>query len=158
MYFCDFEIHIFLADDAVWSPTSCWNYATTCYHNSWGARSWCRQVWSTLLFWFCCQCCFSVWGVLLNASAVRRNQPWSFSCRFHVDFIKGHDVVFHFNPRFHEQTIVRNSQLGGCWGPEERDGGFPFCQGRRFEVKFYSNIAVPKIRKLFAYFIHNWAF
>ncbi|KAM8736354.1 galectin-3 [Acanthopagrus latus] len=55
--------------------------------------------------------------------------------RFHVDFIKGHDVVFHFNPRFHEQTIVRNSQLGGCWGPEERDGGFPFCQGRRFELK-----------------------
>lgn len=60
--------------------------------------------------------------------------PDLFSCRFHVDFIKGHEVVFHFNPRFHEQTIVRNSQLGGCWGPEERDGGFPFCQGRRFEV------------------------
>lgn len=55
--------------------------------------------------------------------------------RFQVDFIKGPDVVFHFNPRFHEQTIVRNSSLGGCWGPEEREGGFPFVQGRRFELK-----------------------
>lgn len=55
--------------------------------------------------------------------------------RFHVDFVKGGDVVFHFNPRFHEQTVVRNSQLGGYWGPEERDGMFPFIQGRQFEVR-----------------------
>uniref|UniRef100_A0A672SKS0 Galectin n=1 Tax=Sinocyclocheilus grahami TaxID=75366 RepID=A0A672SKS0_SINGR len=48
--------------------------------------------------------------------------------RFHVDFVREHDVVFHFNPRFHENTIVRNTQLGGCWGPEEREGGFPFVQ------------------------------
>uniref|UniRef100_A0A3Q3KA53 Galectin n=1 Tax=Monopterus albus TaxID=43700 RepID=A0A3Q3KA53_MONAL len=54
---------------------------------------------------------------------------------FHVDFIKGQDVVFHFNPRFNEQTVVRNSNLGGCWGPEERDGGFPFVRGQRFELK-----------------------
>lgn len=76
--FVIFEMHIFLADDAVWSPTSCWNYATTCYHNSRGARSWCRQVWSTLILWFCCRWCFSVRGVLLNATAVRRTQSWSF--------------------------------------------------------------------------------
>ncbi|KAK7140508.1 hypothetical protein R3I94_012949 [Phoxinus phoxinus] len=55
--------------------------------------------------------------------------------RFHVDFVRGHDVVFHFNPRFHENTIVRNTDFGGCWGPEERDGGFPFVQGRQFELK-----------------------
>lgn len=60
-----------------------------------------------------------------------------FACRFHVDFIKGSDVVFHFNPRFNENTIVRNSNLRGCWGPEEREGPFPFVQGRRFEVFFY---------------------
>lgn len=57
-----------------------------------------------------------------------------FFCRFNVDFIKGPDVVFHFNPRFNEQTTVRNSNLGGYWGPEEREGGFPFVQGQRFEV------------------------
>ncbi|XP_051507426.1 galectin-3 [Myxocyprinus asiaticus] len=55
--------------------------------------------------------------------------------RFQVDFLRGPDVVFHFNPRFHEHTIVRNSELGGCWGPEEREGGFPFVQGRQFELK-----------------------
>uniref|UniRef100_A0A3Q1FEW7 Galectin n=1 Tax=Acanthochromis polyacanthus TaxID=80966 RepID=A0A3Q1FEW7_9TELE len=55
--------------------------------------------------------------------------------RFSVDFMKGSDDVFHFNPRFPEQTIVRNSNLGGYWGPEEREGGFPFVQGQRFELK-----------------------
>lgn len=52
-----------------------------------------------------------------------------------MDFMKGADVVFHFNPRFSEQTIVRNSNLSGYWGPEEREGGFPFIQGRQFEVQ-----------------------
>ncbi|KAL0969426.1 hypothetical protein UPYG_G00227240 [Umbra pygmaea] len=61
--------------------------------------------------------------------------------RFHVDFLKEEDeeddevVVFHFNPRFYEQQIVRNSNLDGSWGPEERDGVFPFVQGQRFELK-----------------------
>lgn len=62
-------------------------------------------------------------------------EPLPCADRFNVDFIKGPDVVFHFNPRFNEQTIVRNSNLGGYWGPEEREGGFPFVQGRRFELK-----------------------
>lgn len=35
---------IFLTDVAVWSPTSCWNYATTCNHDRGGACSRCRQV------------------------------------------------------------------------------------------------------------------
>ncbi|XP_039642536.1 galectin-3-like isoform X1 [Perca fluviatilis] len=54
---------------------------------------------------------------------------------FKVDFVKGSDVVFHFNPRFSEETIVRNSNVDGSWGPEEREGGFPFVQGQRFELK-----------------------
>ncbi|KAF7201282.1 galectin-3-like, partial [Nothobranchius furzeri] len=62
-------------------------------------------------------------------------EPVPGAVRFNVDFIKGSDVVFHFNPRFHEQTIVRNSNLGGYWGPEEREGPFPFVEGRRFELK-----------------------
>ncbi|KAM9708903.1 galectin-3 [Menidia menidia] len=62
-------------------------------------------------------------------------EPSPGASRFNVDLIKGSDIVFHFNPRFPEQTIVRNSRLGGYWGPEERDGGFPFVEGRRFELK-----------------------
>ncbi len=64
----------------------------------------------------------------------KANSLFSF-LRFHVDLVRGHDVVFHFNPRFYENSVVRNTQLGGCWGPEERDGGFPFVQGRQFEVQ-----------------------
>uniref|UniRef100_A0A4W4ES94 Galectin n=1 Tax=Electrophorus electricus TaxID=8005 RepID=A0A4W4ES94_ELEEL len=65
--------------------------------------------------------------------------------RFHVDFVKGPDVVFHFNPRFTEQRVVRNSNLGGYWGPEERDGGFPFVQGRQFELKILVEPDVFKV-------------
>ncbi|XP_061599765.1 galectin-3 [Cololabis saira] len=62
-------------------------------------------------------------------------EPLPGADRFNVDFVKGSDVVLHFNPRFHEQTVVRNSNLGGYWGPEEREGDFPFVPGRRFELK-----------------------
>ncbi|MCJ8750183.1 hypothetical protein PDJAM_G00259660 [Pangasius djambal] len=65
--------------------------------------------------------------------------------RFQVDFMKGADVVFHFNPRFSEQTIVRNSNLSGYWGPEEREGGFPFIPGRQFELKILVEEDVYKV-------------
>ncbi|KAJ8289085.1 hypothetical protein COCON_G00017440 [Conger conger] len=65
--------------------------------------------------------------------------------RFQVDLIRGPDVVFHLNPRFNEQTITRNSCLGGYWGPEERDGGFPFVPGNRFELKILVHEDVFKV-------------
>ncbi|KAF5890627.1 galectin-3-like [Clarias magur] len=65
--------------------------------------------------------------------------------RFQVDLLKGADVVFHFNPRFSEQTIVRNSNLSGYWGPEEREGGFPFIQGQQFELKILVEEDVYKV-------------
>ncbi|XP_028421130.1 galectin-3 [Perca flavescens] len=74
-------------------------------------------------------------GILPRLVITIVGEPVPGGDRFQVDFIKGSDVVFHFNPRFPEQTIVRNSNLGGCWGPEEREGGFPFVQGQRFELK-----------------------
>ena len=36
------------------------------------------------------------------------------------------DRCFHFNPRFYQGETVRNSKLGGGYGDEETDGGFPF--------------------------------
>lgn len=74
-------------------------------------------------------------GILPRLLITIIGEPLPCADRFNVDFIKGPDVVFHFNPRFNEQTIVRNSNLGGYWGPEEREGGFPFVQGQRFELK-----------------------
>ncbi|XP_076156769.1 galectin-3 isoform X2 [Alosa pseudoharengus] len=74
-------------------------------------------------------------GIMPHLLITVVGEPFPGGDRFHIDFVKGEEVVFHFNPRFPEQTIVRNSQLGGYWGPEERDGGFPFIQGRQFELK-----------------------
>lgn len=106
-------------------------WLTVGYGGPEGGNLACREL---LLCFGCCRA-----QIGLESSDCGRTvslfEPFFLSRRFQVDFIKGPDVVFHFNPRFHEQTIVRNSSLGGCWGPEEREGGFPFAQGRRFEVK-----------------------
>ncbi|XP_063295490.1 galectin-3 isoform X2 [Pelobates fuscus] len=58
--------------------------------------------------------------------------------RFNFDFKKGHDIAFHFNPRFDERpwVIVRNSMIGPKWGDEERaQAKFPFNTGQPFTIK-----------------------
>ncbi|XP_036417137.1 32 kDa beta-galactoside-binding lectin-like [Colossoma macropomum] len=61
--------------------------------------------------------------------------------RFTIDICKGDDIAFHFNPRFNDngkQVIVRNSLIGGVWGPEERElPVFPFTPGKPFEIKIF---------------------
>ncbi|XP_022111353.1 galectin-9-like [Acanthaster planci] len=44
------------------------------------------------------------------------------------------DIALHFNPRFPDRVIVRNSLSGGNWGGEERDGAFPFAPDGTHEV------------------------
>ena len=56
--------------------------------------------------------------------------------RFHVNLNLGGDIAFHFNPRFRENCIVRNTKTGGKWGSEERQGsGLPFMPGSMFDLK-----------------------
>ena len=45
------------------------------------------------------------------------------------------DVAFHLNVRLQEGIVVRNSQIGGDWGQEERELSFnPFQEGQYFDV------------------------
>ncbi|KAM4690238.1 galectin-3 [Rhinophrynus dorsalis] len=58
--------------------------------------------------------------------------------RFAIDFKRGHDIALHINPRFDERprVIVRNSMIGGKWGPEERPAPkFPFEPGHPFKIQ-----------------------
>lgn len=45
------------------------------------------------------------------------------------------DIAFHFNPRLKDGVVVRNSNLGGTWGTEERaQPSFPFQAGQQFQM------------------------
>ncbi|XP_060030923.1 galectin-3 [Erinaceus europaeus] len=58
--------------------------------------------------------------------------------RFTLDFKKGNDVAFHFNPRFNEagsKVIVCNTAQGNSWGTEERQSVFPFESGKPFKIQ-----------------------
>ncbi|KAM5308394.1 galectin-9-like isoform 6-T6 [Glossophaga mutica] len=56
--------------------------------------------------------------------------------RFHINLLSGSDIAFHLNPRFNENTVVRNTQINGSWGPEERGlpRAMPFSRGQGFLV------------------------
>ncbi|KAM8814410.1 galectin-9 [Rhynchonycteris naso] len=56
--------------------------------------------------------------------------------KFHINLRSGSDIAFHLNPRFDENAVVRNTQISGSWGPEERSLSqkMPFFQGQSFLV------------------------
>ncbi|KAJ6663867.1 hypothetical protein lerEdw1_009948 [Lerista edwardsae] len=56
--------------------------------------------------------------------------------QFKINFKAGpNDTVLHINPRLNERAVVRNSFLGGRWGPEEREVSFnPFEAGQYFDL------------------------
>ncbi|XP_068280645.1 galectin-4 [Nyctibius grandis] len=57
--------------------------------------------------------------------------------RFHINLRAGPggDVLLHLNPRPGEGVVVRNSLVGGVWGPEERELPHnPLQRGRYFDL------------------------
>uniref|UniRef100_A0A0M3J577 Galectin n=1 Tax=Anisakis simplex TaxID=6269 RepID=A0A0M3J577_ANISI len=57
--------------------------------------------------------------------------------RFHINLLKKNgDIALHFNPRFDEKAIVRNSLISGEWGNEEREGKNPLEKGIGADLEF----------------------
>ncbi|XP_008570908.1 PREDICTED: galectin-3 [Galeopterus variegatus] len=55
-----------------------------------------------------------------------------------LNFKRGYDIAFHFNPRFNEnnrRVIVCNTKLDNNWGKEERQMVFPFESGKPFKIQ-----------------------
>jgi hypothetical protein len=46
------------------------------------------------------------------------------------------DIALHFNARFGEKKVVRNSQQKGEWQNEEKEGKFPFTKEVLFDLTF----------------------
>ncbi|VDN59696.1 unnamed protein product [Dracunculus medinensis] len=56
--------------------------------------------------------------------------------RFNIDFVaRNGAILFHYNPRFKEKKVVRNSFLIDSWGKEEREGPFPFKKNHNFALE-----------------------
>jgi len=70
----------------------------------------------------------------LLAEQTRREIVFRFAVNLRYEQ-QGGDIAFHFNPRMKEKLVVRNSELSGSWGPEEREQpSFPFKAGQPFAM------------------------
>nr|XP_008520808.1 PREDICTED: galectin-9B-like [Equus przewalskii] len=74
--------------------------------------------------------------------------------RFRINLRSGSDIAFHLNPRFNQNSVVRNSLINGSWGHEEKYlcGPMPFIRGQSFTVRITCKahrlrVAVNGVRK-----------
>ncbi|XP_039284998.1 galectin-8 [Nilaparvata lugens] len=87
-----------------------------------------------------------VMKVLLPITTLKSEKKMNGLCiiRFTVNICriisKQLDIGFHFNPRFDQQYIARNSKIDGKWGIEEAQSycRFPFSRGDKFCVEIFA--------------------
>ncbi|BES95319.1 DysFN [Nesidiocoris tenuis] len=122
-----------------------------------------------------------LYSVELKANAVIRSETWMHllpngfppdACltvsgfipkhvqRFSVNFDLDHErnIALHFNPRFDDKSIVRNSKENNYWMKEEVEGKLTLAQGSDFELKFICLTEGFKILVngiVFTYFEHR---
>ncbi|KAJ1346516.1 Lectin, galactoside-binding, soluble [Parelaphostrongylus tenuis] len=74
-------------------------------------------------------------GIAFGSTLFINGMPEKNGNRFHINLLKKNgDIALHFNPRFDEKAIVRNSLIAGEWGNEEREGKIPFEKGVGFDL------------------------
>ncbi|NP_001082398.1 lectin, galactoside-binding, soluble, 9C L homeolog [Xenopus laevis] len=76
-------------------------------------------------------------GLFPSKTIVIRGTVTANPKRFHINLKFHGGTALHFNPRFDERTIVRNSHLNGSWGNEERNlpRGMCFAPGQSFVIE-----------------------
>jgi len=72
-------------------------------------------------------------GTWINVTVATHANPHRFDINLCCE-CDDEERALHFNPRFYQQETVRNSRLGGDYGDEEKDGGFPFEANKVYEI------------------------
>lgn len=55
------------------------------------------------------------------------------------------DTALHFNPRFTQNCVVRNSYKNNNWAGEERQNGMPFTKHTPFEITISADVNCYKV-------------
>ncbi|XP_070082528.1 galectin-5-like isoform X2 [Equus caballus] len=68
---------------------------------------------------------------VMVSGTVLPNAQW-----FYINLRSGCDIAFQLKTCFNDNTVIRNTQINGTWGSEERGlpGEMPFTQGWSFSV------------------------
>ncbi|XP_028377206.1 galectin-9-like [Phyllostomus discolor] len=76
-------------------------------------------------------------GLFLGKSIIVSGTVLPRAERFHINLRSGTDIVFHMNPQFNENAVVRNTQINSSWEAEEQGiaQAMPFSKGQGFLVR-----------------------
>ncbi|EGT56354.1 CBN-LEC-3 protein [Caenorhabditis brenneri] len=75
-------------------------------------------------------------GLIPGKTLVVYGTPEKKAKKFNINLLKKNgDIALHFNPRFDEKSVVRNSLVNGEWGNEEREGKNPFERLTAFDLE-----------------------